>query len=508
MPCASGPLTTSHRFGRAERGPLACRAHRSLNLWTGILQHDSRALVLSPSPDQASNRHHGPVRPPWPPTNCGTDPAAPNSLTDSPRHGEPTASTAAPTPRLLASALANTSPFGPVGLWDTPTTVSWGPKPFTFSQNSNNPSSIVTQISTAAQHGQRLVLALARPTRTIPPAEGSTSPSGRAHERLQHHGHQERHGGGGVRTAPSSGTCSSTSRRPSGGAGASTRGSMDQLASYAKNIFPTLPQGLNHGPPGYKWHTEQTYKVVDYVLYQYNWWVTTGDVNAWRSTVLARAKADGVRPALAPERPGRRVSRIGVVPVTAPAADRQAKGTYYSELQDDPGPGGELGQGADRVRLLHHAVEVRLRLYAEVRQPDGVQSVGHRLGVQAAPELQAAVAAVIQCPAPQRNAGGTGRAVPPPSVFEAPSLALAAVRRKPAASGSPHPSHRPPSIGPRRSTLSYTARVLLTDRSSAKWVSYSVRPRCPGWREAPDRRAGAAIGPAAPRRRLAARRNR
>ena len=57
---------------------------------------------------------------------------------------------------------------------------------------------------------------------------------------------------------------------------------IDQMASYAKNIFPTLPMGLNDGPPGYKWHTEQTYKVLDYVLYQYNRWVTTGNVDAWR----------------------------------------------------------------------------------------------------------------------------------------------------------------------------------------------------------------------------------
>jgi hypothetical protein len=34
--------------------------------------------------------------------------------------------------------------------------------------------------------------------------------------------------------------------------------------------------------------------VVDYVLNQYNYWVTKGDVTSWRDKVLAQAKLDGV----------------------------------------------------------------------------------------------------------------------------------------------------------------------------------------------------------------------
>lgn len=35
---------------------------------------------------------------------------------------------------------------------------------------------------------------------------------------------------------------------------------------------------------------------MDYVLYQYNYYITSGNVSSWRSAVLDRAKIDGVMP--------------------------------------------------------------------------------------------------------------------------------------------------------------------------------------------------------------------
>jgi hypothetical protein len=233
-------------------------------------------------------------------TNCA-DPAAPNPLSDSPAAptsaADPTAGTVMDTP-TLASVVSNTSPFGPVGLWNTATTVSWGPKPFSFSQNSNNPSNIVTQISAARSMGQRLVLALS--------ASNTNNVTNGKFDITKWKNHINAYNTTAIRNAIAAGVSDGTiignmlldepeTKRWGGNI---DKRVIDQLASFAKNIFPTLPQGINHGPPGYKWHTDQTYKVLDYVLYQYNWWVTTGDVNGWRSTVLARAKADGVRPAL------------------------------------------------------------------------------------------------------------------------------------------------------------------------------------------------------------------
>jgi hypothetical protein len=232
-------------------------------------------------------------------TNCGTDPVSPSTLTDSPAAptSDPTAGTVMDSP-TLASVVSNTSPFGPVGLWNTATTVSYGPKPFSFSQNANNPSNLVTQISAARSMGQRLVLSLS--------ASNTNNTTNGKFDINKWKNHINAYNTTAIRNAIAAGVSDGTvignmlldepeTKRWGGNIDKKV---IDQLASFAKNIFPTLPQGINHGPPGYKWHTDQTYKVLDYVLYQYNWWVTTGDVNGWRNTVLARAKTDGVRPAL------------------------------------------------------------------------------------------------------------------------------------------------------------------------------------------------------------------
>lgn len=228
--------------------------------------------------------------------NCGSDPISP--VTDTPS-ATPTAAadSSAATP-TFASVTYSGLPLGPVGLWNSPTTVSWGPKPFTFSQNANNPSNIVTQISSARSMGQRLILALS--------AANSNNTTDGKFDFTKWKNHINAYNTTAIRNAVAAGVSDGTiignmlidepeTKRWGGNIDKRT---IDQMASYAKNIFPTLPMGLNHGPPGYKWHTEQTYQVLDYVLYQYNHWITSGDATAWRNAVLSRAKTDGVTPAL------------------------------------------------------------------------------------------------------------------------------------------------------------------------------------------------------------------
>jgi hypothetical protein len=77
-----------------------------------------------------------------------------------------------------------------------------------------------------------------------------------------------------------------------------TKAMIDEMAAYVKNIFSTLPVGVNHGPPAYnQWRTSEHYQLVDYVLYQYAHYVTSGDVAAWRDAVLAQASHEGATPA-------------------------------------------------------------------------------------------------------------------------------------------------------------------------------------------------------------------
>jgi hypothetical protein len=77
--------------------------------------------------------------------------------------------------------------------------------------------------------------------------------------------------------------------------GVMTKPLLDQMAAYVKGIFPTLPVGVNHGAPGYKWRTWERYQKVDYTLNQYMWQNNGGNIAAWRDAVLDRAKIEGVK---------------------------------------------------------------------------------------------------------------------------------------------------------------------------------------------------------------------
>ena len=190
-------------------------------------------------------------------------------------------------------------PFGPVGLWANYTTVSWGPKPFTHSQNSDDASGIVKRISAARSMGQRLVLNLAGGT------SGNYTTGGKF-DITKWKNKVSTYKTTTIKNAVAAGVSDGTiignmlidEPETKKWGGNITKAMIDDMASYTKQIFPTLPNGVNHGPPGYKWQSSSHYKVLDYVLYQYNWAVTSGDVTSWRSAVLAQAKADGVRPAL------------------------------------------------------------------------------------------------------------------------------------------------------------------------------------------------------------------
>jgi hypothetical protein len=73
-----------------------------------------------------------------------------------------------------------------------------------------------------------------------------------------------------------------------------TKPTIDAMAVYARAIFPTLPMGINIGPPAYKWRSSERFTKLDWVRYQYSWWVSEGNVSAWKSAVLDQANRDGV----------------------------------------------------------------------------------------------------------------------------------------------------------------------------------------------------------------------
>jgi hypothetical protein len=186
-------------------------------------------------------------------------------------------------------------PFGPFALWKdgqaAPTQVA-----FTASQNYTSPDNVVRLIASARAAKQKLILAMTGGA----PKQYSTNG---AFDLRKWEARIDQYNTPAIRDAIAAGVADGTVLGNSlmdepehkNWGGAMSKPLLDTMAGYAKQYFPTLPMGPSHGPNGYyQWRPNERYRVVDYVLNQYNYWVTDGDVAAWREKVLAQAKLDGV----------------------------------------------------------------------------------------------------------------------------------------------------------------------------------------------------------------------
>lgn len=229
-----------------------------------------------------------------------------DDLATSPDPSDPPAIAATPeeatTEELLSANLAGVSysgiPFGPFNLWSSPSTVEWGPSPFTGSHNYTDASYIVKHISNARMKKQRLVLAMTGGSSTRYKTDGRF-------DFAKWKNKMNTFKTDAIKKAVAAGVADGTiignalmdepETRQWGGV--MTKPLLDKMAAYVKAIFPTLAVGVNHGPSGYKWRASERYQVVDYVLNQYSWWVTTGNAAQWRDYVLSLARRDGYTPA-------------------------------------------------------------------------------------------------------------------------------------------------------------------------------------------------------------------
>jgi hypothetical protein len=189
-------------------------------------------------------------------------------------------------------------PYGPFGLW-TMNRLNWGPKPFTGSHNFINADTLILQLNAARNKGQRLLIAMAG-------GETKDYLTNGQFNITKWKSRMDTYKTTAIKNAVAKGVSDGTiigdmlidepETRQWGSV--LTKPMIDQMATYVKNIFPTLPVGVNHGPPGYKWRSWERYTKLDYVVYQYAHWVTKGNVVAWRDAVLARARLEGVTPGL------------------------------------------------------------------------------------------------------------------------------------------------------------------------------------------------------------------
>ena len=201
----------------------------------------------------------------------------------------------------LAPAYATISytgiPYGPMGLWEG-VGFEWGPAPFTVSHDNTFANSIVSRINAARQKKQRLILAMTGGPSSNFKTNGKFD-LGKWKNRMNLFKTST------IKNAVAAGVADGTivgnsvmdEPETKQWGGVMTKPLIDQMATYVKNIFPTLPVGVNMGAPGYKWRTWERYRVVDYTANQYMWRATSGNIGAWRNAVLDRAQVEGVRTA-------------------------------------------------------------------------------------------------------------------------------------------------------------------------------------------------------------------
>ena len=186
-------------------------------------------------------------------------------------------------------------PFGPFNLWNSYTSVAWGPSPFTGSGNFTDPAGIVVQIAAARTKRQRLLLAMTGGSSSKYTTNGKFDMAKWKNRINQFKTTTIKNAvAAGVADGTIVGNSLLDEPETKRWGGVLTKPMLDQMASYVKAIFPTLPVGVNFGPTGYQWRTSERYNVVDYSANQYNWWITAGNAAAWRDKVLAQAQHDGV----------------------------------------------------------------------------------------------------------------------------------------------------------------------------------------------------------------------
>ena len=187
-------------------------------------------------------------------------------------------------------------PFGPFGLWSTATTTSTAGLAFSGSHNYTSASNIITQISAARNKTHRLVLAMTGGSSSNYKTNGKFDFSKWKRKMNTFNTSAIRRAvAAGVYDGTITGNALIDEPETRQWGGVITKRLLDQMAAYAKAIFPTLPMGVNYGPTGYAWRASERYHVVDYTLNQYAWWITSGNVSAWRDRVKAQASRDAVK---------------------------------------------------------------------------------------------------------------------------------------------------------------------------------------------------------------------
>jgi hypothetical protein len=181
--------------------------------------------------------------------------------------------------------------FGPEGLWASYTELKTGYAPFTGSSNYTDARGIIQQINAARNRRHRLVLNMA----------------GGSHSRYKTNGKfdlskwkavMNTFNRSDIKYAVAKGVADGTvlinsvmdEPNVKDWGGVVTKSMLDGMARYVKNIFPTLPVGVQLR---WDWRTTEKFRVMDAYITSYK--ASRGTPSEFRTRVLNNAKAQGMK---------------------------------------------------------------------------------------------------------------------------------------------------------------------------------------------------------------------
>jgi hypothetical protein len=201
---------------------------------------------------------------------------------------------------LLPSVPGQGVPFGVYDLWATvPTsTRSPGGAAFTGSHDYVAPSDMVAHIGAARARGVRLVMAMTGGSHDNYKTDG-------VFDQAKWEAAVDAFNTPAILDAIAQGVAdgtiignsvmdepqqSGTTTKDWGPPGTMTKARVDELCSYVKNLFPTLPAGVFHDHNVFE--PDSSYRVCEFIVTQYA--ARKGSLTSWRDAGLALAERDGI----------------------------------------------------------------------------------------------------------------------------------------------------------------------------------------------------------------------
>jgi len=190
----------------------------------------------------------------------------------------------------MAASTYTGIPYGPNALTKDDGTVFWGPEPFTSAVTYADAATIVTRLNGARALNMKLMLNM----------------TGGSHERYKTDGKfdlakwkavMNTYNTAAIKAAVADAVAdgviimNSVMDEPqiTDWGGVMSKPLLDDMATYVKAIFPTLPTGV---VARWDWRPEEQYQVIDAILAQYQW--NKGDITLYRDNILARAELEGI----------------------------------------------------------------------------------------------------------------------------------------------------------------------------------------------------------------------